>query len=130
MEVQANSFSVRISPLKVRDVARNIRGLKAEEAMNLLRFIPRKAARLLAKTLHSAMANAENNNNLSAGGLYVSKVLVDEGPAIKRFKPVSRGSAHKFKKRTTIIKIVLSDNEPAAKSAKKAELAEADTAKA
>jgi large subunit ribosomal protein L22 len=109
MEVQATSYFVRISPLKVRDVARNIRGMKAEEAMSLLNFIPRKAARLLAKTLKSAMANAENNHNLSAGSLVVSKLLVDEGPAIKRFKPVSRGSAHRFKKRTTIIKIFLSE---------------------
>lgn len=115
MEVQAISYFVRISPVKVRDVARNIRGMKAEEAMNLLRFIPRKGARLIAKTLQSAMANAENNHNLSASSLVVSKLLVDEGAAIKRFKPVSRGSAHRFKKRTTIIKIVLSEpvEEPA-----------------
>jgi large subunit ribosomal protein L22 len=109
MEVQATTYFVHISPLKVRDVARNIRGKKAEDAMNLLRFIPRKGARLIAKTLQSAMANAENNHNLSVGGLFVSKLLVDEGPAIKRFKPVSRGSAHRFKKRTTTIKIVLSE---------------------
>jgi large subunit ribosomal protein L22 len=124
MEVQATSYFVRISPLKVRDVARNIRGMKAEEAMALLRFIPRKGARLIAKTLQSAMANAENNNNLSVGGLHIEKLLVDEGPAIKRFKPVSRGSAHKFKKRTTIIKIVLSDSlpeVPAQEAAAKAE---------
>jgi large subunit ribosomal protein L22 len=112
MEVQAISFFVHISPLKVRDVARNIRGMKAEDAMNLLRFIPRKSARLLAKTLASAMANAENNHNLSAAELVIARLLVDEGPAIKRFKPVSRGSAHKFKKRTTTITVVLS--EPAA----------------
>ena len=109
MEVQATSYFVRISPLKVRDVARNIRGKKAEDAMNLLRYIPRKAARLLAKTLQSAMANAENNHNLPASSLVVAKLLVDEGPAIKRFRPVSRGSAHRFKKRTTIIKVVLSE---------------------
>jgi len=115
MEVQATSYLVRISPQKVRDVARNIRGMKAEEAMNLLRFIPRKSARLISKTLQSAMANAENNHNLSASTLVVSRLLVDEGPAIKRFKPVSRGSAHRFKKRTTNIKIVLSEpiEEPA-----------------
>jgi large subunit ribosomal protein L22 len=125
MEVQAISYLVRISPLKVRDVARNIRGKNAEEAMNLLRFIPRKAARILAKTLQSAMANAENNNNLSAGALTISKLLVDEGSAIKRFKPVSRGSAHKFKKRTTIIKIVLSDVQPEEEAAPVADSAKA-----
>jgi large subunit ribosomal protein L22 len=113
MEVQATSYFVRISPLKVRDVARTVRGKQAEEALNLLRFIPRKAARLIAKTLQSAMANAENNHNLSVDGLFITRLLVDEGPAIKRFKPVSRGSAHPFKKRTTIIKIVLSEVMPA-----------------
>ena len=112
MEVQAKSYFVRISPLKIRDVARNIRGMNAEDAMNLLRFIPRKSARLIAKTLQSAMANAENNHNLSAGSLVVSRLLVDEGPSIKRFQPVSRGSAHRFKRRTTTITIILS--EPAA----------------
>lgn len=115
MEVQATSYFVRMSPKKVRDVARAIRGRKAEEAMDLLRFTPRKSARLLAKTLQSAMANAENNHNLPVDGLYISTLLVDEGPAIKRFKPVARGSAHRFKRRTTIIKVILS--EQAAKEA-------------
>ena len=123
MEVQATSYFVRISPLKVRQVARNIRGKNAEEAMNILRFTPRKAARLLAKTLKSAMANAENNHNLPVDGLFISKLLVDEGPAIKRFKPVSRGSAHRFKKRTTIIKMVLSDALPSKEEEKDAETA-------
>jgi large subunit ribosomal protein L22 len=81
--------------------------------MNLLRFIPRKSARLLAKTIQSAMANAENNNNLSADQLVISEVKIDEGPAIKRFKPVARGSAHPFKKRTSHISIVLSELAPA-----------------
>ena len=109
MEVQATSYFVRISPLKIRYVARNIRDKQVEEAMDILSFIPRKAARLLAKTLKSAMANAENNHNLSLDKLYITKLLVDEGPSIKRFQPVSRGSAHRFKRRTTIIKVVLSD---------------------
>jgi len=113
MEVQATSKFVRMSPTKVRDVARVIRGKKAEEAMNLLRFIPRKAARLLAKTLKSVMANAENNHNLSVDQLVIQTVEVNEGPSIKRFKPVARGSAHPFKKRTTHISIILSELEPA-----------------
>ena len=115
MEVHSISKFVRISPTKVRDVARAIRGMKAEEAQTLLRFTPRKAARLLGKTLASAMANAENNHNLSVDQLCVSKVLVDEATPIKRFKPVARGSAHGFKRRNTHIHIVLSELEPAAK---------------
>jgi large subunit ribosomal protein L22 len=124
MEVQANSYFVRISPLKLRDVARNIRGKQAEEAMDILSFIPRKAARLLAKTLKSAMANAENNHNLSLDKLYITKLLVDEGPSIKRFQPVSRGSAHRFKRRTSIIKVVLSEDA----LSEEAEQEEAETA--
>jgi large subunit ribosomal protein L22 len=109
MEVQATASNVRISPTKVRDVARGIRGMKAEEAMNLLRFTPRKAAVILAKTLHSAMANAENNNNLSVSELTIVRLSVDEAQAIKRFKPAARGSAHRFKRRNTHITIVLGD---------------------
>lgn len=109
MEVRALTRFARISPTKARDVARVIRGKPAEEALDLLRFIPRKSARLLHKTLQTAIANAENNHNLPANALVVSKCFVDEGPAIKRFKPVARGSAHPFKRRTSHFTIVLSD---------------------
>jgi large subunit ribosomal protein L22 len=109
MDVQAKSTMVRISPIKIRDIARTIRGKMAEDAMNTLTFTPRKSAKLLAKTLKSAMANAENNNNLSVSNLVISEVLVDEGPSIKRFKAAARGSAHRFKRRTTHITIVLSE---------------------
>ena len=60
---------------------------KAGEAASLLKYIPRKAAKLLGKTLQSAMANAENNNNLNADDLYISEAIVEEGPALKRFRP-------------------------------------------
>ena len=109
MEVRAVTKFARMSPLKVRDVARVIRGKPAEEALDLLRFIPRKSARLLAKTLQSAIANAENNHNLDTSSLVIAQCLVDEGPAIKRFKPAARGSAHPFKRRTSHLTIVLSD---------------------
>lgn len=109
MEVQALTKFVRISPLKAREVAKVIQGKPAEEALELLRFIPRKSARLLAKTLQSAIANAENNHNLSVSDLIVAKAAVNEGPALKRFKPAARGSAHPYKKRTSHFHIVLSD---------------------
>lgn len=110
MEVQALTKYVRISPKKARDVAREIQGLPASEALDLLSFIPRKSARLIRKTLQSAIANAENNNNLSVDNLVVLSSVVNEGPTIKRFQPVSRGSAHPIKKRTSHIKIILSDD--------------------
>ncbi|MBC2593318.1 50S ribosomal protein L22 [Ruficoccus amylovorans] len=118
MEVQALTKYTRMSPKKVREVARQVQGRPAAEALDLLRFIPRKSARLIAKTLTSAIANAENNNNLSSDDLIVKRCLVEEGPAFKRFRPVGRGSAHPIRKRTSHIRIVLTDEvaSPAANS--------------
>ena len=77
MEVHATTRFARMSPQKVREVARQIQGLPAEEAIQLLRFIPRKSARLLAKTLASAIANAENNHNLSSSDLVIVSATVN-----------------------------------------------------
>ncbi|MEM0967529.1 MAG: 50S ribosomal protein L22 [Verrucomicrobiota bacterium] len=109
MQIQAYTKYARMSSKKVRDVAREIQGRNAAEALDLLRFIPRKSARLLRKTLQSAIANAENNNNLVADNLIVERALIEEGPALKRFRPASRGSAHPYSKKTCHIKIVLND---------------------
>lgn len=111
MEVQALTKYNRMSGKKVREVAREIQGRSAPEATDLLRFIPRKSARLIAKTLASAVANAENNHNLSADDLVVKRALVEDGPAFRRFRPVARGSAHPYRKRTSHIRIILSDEE-------------------
>jgi len=110
MEVQAITRHARMSPKKVREVARVIQGRTATEALELVRFIPRKSARLLAKTLKSAVANAENNNELSVSSLVVKRALVENGPVLKRFKAGARGSASPRKKRTSHIRIVLSDD--------------------
>jgi len=107
MEVKALTKYSRMSPKKVREVTRAIQGQPANQAMDTLRFIPRKSARLVAKTLKSAIANAENNHNLASDDLIVLKAVVDEGPAFKRFQPVARGSAHPIIKRTSHIQIVL-----------------------
>ena len=64
---------------------------------------------LVSKTLQSAIANAENNNNLSSDTLTIESATVEQGPAFKRFRPVARGSAHPYKKRTSNIRIVLTD---------------------
>lgn len=110
MEVKSISKNVRITPSKVRDVARQIKGLPVLKAVDLLQFIPRKAARLLAKTLNSAIANAENNNKLNAKDLVIVSVTANQGPVLKRFQPVSRGSAHPIHKSTCHITIVVGDN--------------------
>ena len=116
MQIQAYTKYARMSPKKVREVAREIQGLNAAKALELLQFIPRKSARLLHKTLKSAIANAENNNNITSDALTVEKAVIEEGPAFRRFRPASRGMAHPYKKRTSHIRIVLTDELPAAKS--------------
>lgn len=109
MEVTALTKHTRISPKKAREVANELPGLPANEALDVLKFIPRKAARLFHKTLHSAIANAENNHELSSDDLIVKSAIVDEGPTMKRFKPVARGSAHPIHKRTSHLRIVLAE---------------------
>ncbi|MFO1448703.1 MAG: 50S ribosomal protein L22 [Opitutaceae bacterium] len=109
MEVQAITRYARMSPKKVREVARTIQGRKAPDAVDLLGFIPRKSARLIVKTLKSAIANAENNNNLSADALTVKSAIVDQGPVLKRFKAGARGTAMPRRKKMSHITIVLTD---------------------
>jgi large subunit ribosomal protein L22 len=109
MEVQAITRYSRMSPKKVREVVRTVQGRKANEAVDLLTLIPRKSARLIVKTLKSAIANAENNNNLSADTLVVKSAIVENGPVLKRFKAGARGTAMPRRKKMSHIKIVLSD---------------------
>ena len=109
MEVKAYTKYARMSPLKVRKVARAIQGRNAGEALEMLSLIPRKSARLIGKTLKSAIANAENNNNLTSDALTIKSTIIEEGPAFERFRPAARGSAHPYKKRTSHIRIVLTD---------------------
>ena len=109
MEVIALHRYARISPLKARDVAREIQGLRASDALDILNFTPRKAAVLIGKTLKSAIANAENNFDLDIEGLVVKEATATDGPSIRRFKPRARGSASAIKKRTSHISITLSD---------------------
>ncbi|ACD82743.1 50S ribosomal protein L22 [Candidatus Methylacidiphilum infernorum] len=111
MEVRAIYKMARISPFKSRDVARSIKGMDARDAFNVLAFYPKKAARLIRKTLGSAIANAENNHNLRAQDLYVKGVFVDEGPKFRRYQPKARGSAGIIRKRTAHICVVLDEKE-------------------
>ena len=109
MDVQAYAKAVRISPKKAREVARCLAGRKAEDALEILRFTQRKAARLLAKTLRSAISNAENNHNLASGVLTIRHAIVEEGPAFRRHRVASRGRVHPYQKRTSHLRIVLTD---------------------
>jgi large subunit ribosomal protein L22 len=109
MEVRSIYKYARISPFKVREVTREIQGLPVSAALDLLAFIPKKAAFLIGKTLKSAIANAENNANLKPDGLVVKEATVGEGPTLKRIMARARGSASRILKRTSHIRIVLSD---------------------
>ena len=112
MEVRSTYKYARISPFKAREVTREIQGLPVSAALDLLTFTPKKAAFLISKTLKSAIANAENNANLKPDGLVVKEAIVGEGPTLKRIMARARGSASQILKRTSHIRIVLSDEIP------------------
>lgn len=112
MEVRSIYRYARISPFKVREVTREIQGLSVSAALDVLSFTPKKAAFLIGKTLKSAVANAENNANLRVDGLVVKEAVVGEGPTMKRMMPRARGSGSRILKRTSHIRIVLSDEIP------------------
>ena len=109
MEVFALTRNARMSPKKVREVARTIQGRMANDAVEYLTLIPRTSARLIAKTLRSAIANAENNANLSAASLVVKSAVAENGPVLKRFKAGARGTAMPRRKKMAHIRIILSD---------------------
>jgi large subunit ribosomal protein L22 len=112
MQIQAVTKYVRMSPKKIREVTREIQGRPVDEALELLGFIPRKSARLIQKTLKSAIANAENNNNIPSDSLIVEKALAEEAPVIKRFRAGARGMVKPIKKRNSHIRIVLTEAKP------------------
>jgi large subunit ribosomal protein L22 len=109
MEIRSIYKYARISPFKVREVTREIQGLAVSAALDVLAFTPKKAAFLVNKTLKSAISNAENNANLKADGLVVKEAVVGEGPTLRRIMARARGSASRILKRTSHIRIVLSD---------------------
>lgn len=111
MEVQAISRNIRISPRKVRIVANLIRGKKAGEAISILHNTPKVASKIIEKCLRSAMANAENNNNMNIDNLYISTIFVDAGPIMKRVHPRSRGQAFGIMKRTSTLTVKVFERE-------------------
>ena len=110
MQVTSIYRFARISAFKVREVTREIQDRSASDALDLLTFSPKKAAALVKKTLRSAIANAENNAELKVDTLRVKEAVVGEGPTFKRFRARARGSASPLRKRTSHIRIILSDD--------------------
>ena len=106
---KAMARQVRISPFKVRQVLTLIRGKGAGEAMTILRFSPQKAARIVYKVLQSAVANAEHNYGMDTDKLRVFTAFVDQGPSMKRYRPVSMGRAHPYVHRTSHVTVVVAE---------------------
>ncbi|MBU9710802.1 50S ribosomal protein L22 [Evansella tamaricis] len=109
MEAKAIAKQVRIAPRKVRLVVDLIRGKGVGEAISILRLTPKKASPVVEKLLNSAIANAEHNYEMEPDNLVVSKVYVDEGVTLKRFRPRAMGRASRINKRTSHITVVLTE---------------------
>jgi large subunit ribosomal protein L22 len=110
MEAEAKAVLryIRTSTRRARMVADLIRGRKVGEALNILTFTDRKAARIIEKLLRSALANAGQNEAIEdVDALIVSEIMVDHGPTLKRFMPRARGRATPIRKRTSHIRVVL-----------------------
>ncbi len=109
MEAKAVAKFVRCSARKVKPVADLVRGKDVNEALAILKFTPRKSARILYKVMQSAVANAENNFDMDAENLFVSEVYANQGPTMKRFKAGSMGRANPIKHRTSHIGVVVAE---------------------
>lgn len=109
MQVHAILKNVPMSAQKMREVVRQIQGLPALKAQAVLQFVPRKSARFVAKTLQSAIANAENNNKVNPETLLVKEAVAGTATSLRRFTPKARGSAGPIIKRRCHIKITVSD---------------------
>ncbi len=102
---------LRIKHKKAAIVASMLRGRKAADALELLRYVPKKASKLIYKVLKSAIHNAENNFKKDRDGLVVKEVIVNKGPELKRIRPVSRGRSHKITKGVSHITVKLAEEE-------------------
>lgn len=111
MEATAILRGVRISPQKARLLADQVRGLPVERADELLTFSEKKAARIIRKVLLSAVANAENNEGADIDELMVARIMVDEGPTMKRGMPRAKGRYTRILKRTSHITVTVRSEE-------------------
>ncbi len=109
VEAKARLTMLRSTPQKTRLVADLIRGKDVAEAEMILRFTDRRVATPLLKLLRSAKANAVNNHDMFEDSLFVSKIMVNAGPTLKRYLPRARGRADLLRKRTSHIDIILEE---------------------
>ncbi len=109
MEVTAILRHARVSPQKCRLVADTVRGQPVNRALNTLKYMPKKGARLLYKTLWSAIANAQENEGLDVDDLTVARIQVDAAPVLKRFAARAKGRGTRIVKRNSHITVAVSD---------------------
>lgn len=109
MEAKAVAKYLRISPLKVRQVVSTIKGKPVEVALDILKFMPQKAAGILEKIVRSAVANADQNPDIDVDLLVIRNIIADQGPTLKRFRARARGRGSRILKRTTHITVILAE---------------------
>ena len=109
MEAKAVERYLRMSPRKIRYVADMIKSRSIEDAIDILSLTPKAAAIVVKKAIQSAVANATENHKMKEEDLFISRILVNEGPTLKRFKPRARGRATRIRKRTAHLSIYVSN---------------------
>jgi large subunit ribosomal protein L22 len=111
MKVEAVANGIGISPQKVRLVINMVRGKKVDEALTILSFVPTPTAKAVAKVIKSAVANAENNFQMSPAKLRIADIFADQGHTLKRFRPQSRGRISPILKRSSNITVSVTEEE-------------------
>jgi large subunit ribosomal protein L22 len=111
MDVRAESKYIHMTPRKVRLVVDTVRGKSVKEAMDILKFMNRAAAREVAETLQSAVANAEQNNHMDPDDLFIAEIYANQAPTAKRFQPGPRGRANPILKRSSHITVVVRERQ-------------------
>jgi large subunit ribosomal protein L22 len=109
MEIKASAKYLRITPTKLRLVARTLPGKRVEDALALLQFMPKKGARLIRKVVMSAVANAEQRPQVDVDTLVIKKVWVDGGPSLKRFQARAMGRVNRIIKRSSHVTVILDE---------------------
>ncbi len=110
MEARAVAKHIRISPLKVRKIIGAVKGKPAETGLNILKFMPQKSAGLVEKVLRSAIANADQNEEMDVDLLVIKNIVVDQGPTLKRFRARARGRGSRILKRTSHITVIVAED--------------------
>ncbi|RZO91503.1 MAG: 50S ribosomal protein L22 [alpha proteobacterium HIMB114] len=107
--VKAVYRNLRSSPRKINDILRSIRGKKADIALRNLQFSEKRVSKEISKTIKSAVANAENNNQLDIDNLFIKEAYVGKGMVMKRYRPRARGRAGEIKKPFSNLTIIVSE---------------------